>query len=102
MIIFGLEAKPLFWRSMLPLAVRNSHAPDWEAFPELLRTEIDTYLQSLTVLRRNQAGRRLPPCKPSTIKTRRVELVAFARKAVQIGIPISEISSLAALLHPDL
>ena len=40
--------------------------------------------------------KRYRPCSPKTIKTRRAELVAFARKAVRIGIPIERLTLLAA------
>ena len=46
-------------------------------------------------------GQAAPAVESSTITARRRELVAFARKAVQIGIPIQELHSLAALLYPD-
>ena len=46
-------------------------------------------------------GKRSPPCTPKTIKTRRAELVAVARMAVRIGTPIESLTSLAALLDPD-
>jgi integrase len=36
-----------------------------------------------------------------TIRTRKAELVAVARKAVRVGIPMERLSSLAALVHPD-
>jgi integrase len=37
-----------------------------------------------------------------TIRTRRTELISFAKKAVRLGIPIGDLSSLAALLDPDI
>jgi integrase len=76
--------------------------PRWEDFAQQLRNDIDTELTSLTKKRRSPTGKRLRPCKPSTLRTRRVELVSFAKKAVRLGIPISDLSSLAALLNPDI
>ena len=38
---------------------------------------------------------------PTTIATRRAELVAVARMAVRLGVPIECLNSLGALLHPD-
>jgi integrase len=74
----------------------------WEAFPETLRTDIENYLAGFTKMRRGARGKRIRPCKPSTIATRRRELQAFARMAVQQGAPVESLKSLAALLHPDL
>jgi integrase len=75
--------------------------PPWEAFPEGLRSEIEKYLQNLTGVRRNLRGSRIRPCRPRTIVGRRAELVATARMAVRLGVPIEKLSSLGALLHPD-
>ena len=60
------------------------------------------YLTGLTRIRRNKAGQRIRPCKPSTIiTTRRRELVAAVRMAVKVGIPLASLTSLSALIHPD-
>jgi integrase len=75
--------------------------PQWQDFPTGLRNELDAYLTSLTKPRRSSTGKRLRRCKPLTIKTRRVELVGFAKKAVRLGIPIEDLSSLAVLLAPE-
>jgi integrase len=74
----------------------------WEAFPEKLRTDIEDYLRAFTKIRRGARGKRIRPCKASTIATRRRELQAFARMAVQQGTPIERLNSLAALVQPDL
>ena len=73
------------WPSRRLLSRRRSLlsvGPAWEEFPAGLRHDIDTYLASLTQIRRDARGRRRAPCKPSTIKVRRAKLVAFVRKAV--------------------
>ena len=59
------------------------------------------YLHGLGKMRRGLNGKRIRPCQPTTIRTRRAELVAVARMAVRIGMPIESLTSLAALLHPD-
>ena len=41
------------------------------------------------------------PCKQSTIDTRRRELIAAVRAAVEAGIPLEELRSLRDLLRPD-
>ena len=75
--------------------------PAWEDFPEGLRRDVDAYFARLTKPRRSFSGRRIRPCKPTTIRTRRAELMAVARMAVRLGVPIESLTSLAALLHPD-
>lgn len=75
--------------------------PAWEAFPIGLRQDIDTYFAGLAKVHRTLGGKRIQPCSPTTIATRRAELVAMARMAVRIGVAIENLNSLAALLHPD-
>jgi integrase len=76
--------------------------PRWEDFPASLREEVQTYLTALSRPRRSFDGKRLSPCKASTIRTRRTDLVSLAKKAVRIGTPIEGITSLSVLLHPSL
>jgi integrase len=75
--------------------------PAWEDFPETLRKEIETYFRRLTQPHRGAGGRRQRPCQQATIRTRRAELMAVARTAVRLGVPIESLTSLDALLHPD-
>jgi integrase len=82
--------------------VKAQEGPAWEDFPEGLRRDIDKYLAGLGKIRRGPDGRRSRPCSPKAIKTRRAELVAVARMAVRIGTPIETLTSLAALLDPDM
>ena len=72
----------------------------WESFPEGLRSDIELYLQGLTRVRRSRTGNRIKPLQPSTLITRRRELPAAARMAVKAGVPIAQLTSLAALLTP--
>jgi integrase len=81
--------------------VKAKMGPAWEDFPEGLRRDIDKYLAGLGKIRKGPNGKRSRPCSPKTIKTRRAELVAVAQMAVKIGIPIETLTSLAALVHPD-
>jgi integrase len=74
----------------------------WEAFPEGLRADIERYLAGFNSIRRRANGKRIRPCKPVTIETRRRELQAFARMAVRQGTPLQSLDSLAALVRPDL
>jgi integrase len=74
----------------------------WEAFPKGLRADIERYLVGFTKMRRGASGKRIRPCKSSTIDTRRRELQAFARMAVEQGVPIESLNALAALVQPDL
>ena len=81
--------------------VKAQAGPAWEEFPEGLRRDVDKYLAGLGKIRRGPDGKRSRPCSPKTIKTRRAELVAVARMAIRQGIPIESLTSLAALLDPD-
>jgi hypothetical protein len=64
----------------------------WSAFPERLRTEIEEYLAGLAQVHRTLKGKRIQPCAPTTIATRRAELVAVARMAVRLGVPVESLS----------
>jgi integrase len=74
----------------------------WENFSEKLRQGIESYLEGFKRMRRGVRGKRIRPCKQSTIDTRRRELQAFARVAVKQGHPLESLTSLADLLDPDL
>jgi integrase len=84
----------------VPLA-KSAVEQEWEDFPERLRRDIEQYLQGLTKVRRSRNGQRIRPLKPSTIRTRRAELQAAARMAVKTGAPIASLTSLSALLAPE-
>jgi integrase len=73
----------------------------WDAFPAGLRKDIDDYFAGLAEVHRTLGGKRIQPCAPTTIATRRAELVAMARMSVRLGVPIESLNSLGALLHPD-
>jgi hypothetical protein len=88
------------YRLMEP-PVKAAVALAWEAFPEGLRQDVDRYLEGLTRIRRSRIGQRIRPLKPSTIGTRRAEIQAAARMAVETGVSIETLTSLAALLAPD-
>jgi hypothetical protein len=88
-------------RLIEPPIAKHAGIP-WQDFPNSLQIDLDAYLTALGKPRRDVAGKRLRPCKASTIRTRRTELISFAKKAIQVGIPIAELSSLAALLNPDI
>ena len=82
-------------------AKKNLTEVPWAAFPEGFRQDVDQYLQGLTQVRRGRNGRRIRPLKSSTIKARRTELAAAARMAVKTGVAIGDLTSLSALLSPD-
>jgi hypothetical protein len=52
-------------------------------------------------VRRGRTGKRIRPLQPSTLRQRRVELLAAARMAVKEGIPLENLNSLSALLAPE-
>jgi integrase len=80
--------------------LQAAECPAWEDFPEGLRWDVNEYLAGLRKIRKGPNGKRYRPCSPKTVKTRRAELLAFARKAVKVGIPIGNLISLAALVNP--
>ena len=80
---------------------KAAEGPGWEDFPGGLRADIEGYLAGLNRVRRNRTGQRIRPSKPSTITTRRRELIAAVRMAVKVGIPLASLTSLSALIHPD-
>jgi hypothetical protein len=88
-------------RMLLEPALKAAVAVAWDDFPQGLRGDVDKYLESLTRIRRSRTGQRIRPLKPSTIKTRRAEFQAAARMAVETGVPIETLTSLSALLAPD-
>jgi integrase len=82
--------------------LKAKQGPTWEDFPEGLRRGVDAYLRGLTKPRLSLNGKRIRPCAPGTIRTRRAEIEAVARMAVRQGVPIENLTSLAALLNPDI
>jgi hypothetical protein len=86
---------------LLEPPVKSAAGPAWEDFPEGLRNDILNHLAGMTAKKRRVNGKRVRPCKPSTVRTRRAELLAAARLAVRLGVPIESLSSLQALIHPD-
>lgn len=66
-----------------------------------LRRDLEDHCAGLTRMRRNRRGKRLLPCKASTIRTRRAELMAYTAKAVACGFALEELTSFAELFRPD-
>ena len=96
--VASIEGWPV--RLLVEPAVKRIEGPAWEDFPEGLRVDIETYLDGLTRIRRSAKGKRIRPCKATTIRTRRAELLAAVRMAVRLGVPIESLGSLKALLDP--
>lgn len=88
-------------RLALPALPTQRTGPAWDEFPDGLRDDVQTYLAGLAGVRRGASGKKLRPAKASTIATRRREIEAFARRALRVGIPMKEITSLRTLLDPD-
>jgi integrase len=82
--------------------LKPKEGPRWEDFPQQIQNEVESHLKFLTTHRRSRDGKRLRPCKASTVRTRRTDLISFAKKAVRLGIPIESLSSLSALLAPEI
>ena len=74
--------------------------PAWDAFPAGLRKGIDDYFAGLAKVHRSLGGKRIQPCSPTTIATRRAELVAMARMAVRLGAPIENFPQLLGRASP--
>ena len=89
-------------RLSIPHALPDPAFLPWEDVPETLRREIETYLASFARKRKSASGKRWQPAKPSTIRTRGVEIRSFIRQAVRIGTPVETLTSLSRLLDPDL
>ena len=64
--------------------------PAWDDFPAGLRRDVDDYFAGLAKPHRSLNGKRIQPCSPGTIQTRRAELVAMARMAVRLGVSMPE------------
>jgi Phage integrase family len=97
----GLEGWPQHALTEPPLK-KTGEWPRWEDFPISLHKEVQNHLDSLTKPRRGIDGKRLSPCKASTIRQRKVDLVSLAKKAVRLGTPIESLTSLAKLLDSTL
>ena len=84
-----------------PAYAKRFTGPALEDFPQGLRDDIDAYCERIGTRHKTASGRIARPCKDSTIDTRRRELVAAVRAAVEAGIPLEELRSLRELLRPD-
>ncbi|MBM6583072.1 site-specific integrase [Microvirga sp. BT689] len=88
-------------RLAMPALPSRLIGPTWDEFSQGLRDDIQAYLEGLAGTRRTASGKKLRPAKASTISTRRREIEAFARRAVHMGLPLEDLTSLRALLDPD-
>jgi integrase len=82
-----------------PLKSRGGLA--WQDLPEGWRSDVSAYLKFLTTIHPDKNGRRRAPCADETLTTRKRELVAAANMAVRVGVPLSSLTSLAAMLRPE-
>jgi integrase len=91
------------WRTLqlLEPPIKAATGPTWEDFPPGLRTDIEAYLAGMSRPRRSATGKRIRPCKPSTIRTRRAELIAITKMAARI-VPLESITGLRVFLSPEL
>jgi hypothetical protein len=96
----GIEGWPQQQLIEPPLKVKEG--PRWEDFPEQLQADIASHLKFLATHRKSPSGKHLRPCKATTLRTRRTDLISFAKKAVRLGTPMEELCSLSVLLAPDL
>ena len=66
-----------------------------------LRDDVERELTRLAEIHQNKDGERSRGCKQSTLITRERELVAAARMALKAGVPMESLTSLSAMIHPD-
>ncbi|MEW9804986.1 tyrosine-type recombinase/integrase [Mesorhizobium sp. ZMM04-5] len=85
----------------VPAILSTNDGLPWEQVPALLRSDIEAVLKRRSRPRKSASGRRLRGCKQSTLDLIERKLKAAVRMAVRTDIPLEELSSLAALLHPD-
>ena len=86
---------------ILPGLPKKCQGAEWSDFPASLREDIEVYLTNLAKRHLTAKGRRRRGSKASTVATRRRELEAFVRMANSTGIPMGSLTSLIALLRPD-
>ena len=96
----GIEGWPQ--QQLIEPPLKAKEGPRWEDFPRQLQADVASHLKFLATHRKSPSGKHLRPCKASTLRTRRTDLVSFAKKAVRLGIPMEELSSLSVLLAPEL
>ena len=82
--------------------LKAKEGPRWEGFSQQLQADVASHLKFLATHRKSPSGKHLRPCKASTLRTRRTDLISFAKKAVRLGTPMEKLSSLSVLLAPDL
>ena len=70
-----------------PPYARRFFGPILEDFPQGLRDDIDAYCERIAKRHRSASGKIFRPCKKSTIGTRRRELIAAVRAAVEAAHP---------------
>lgn len=82
--------------------VKMHEGPQWADFPAGVRNDLEAYIRYLSTKRKSVDGKRLDPCKASTLRCKRNDFVAFAKMAVKSGIvAIEQLTSMRVLLHPD-
>jgi integrase len=96
----GIEGWPQ--QQLIEPPLKAKEGPRWEGFPQQLQADVASHLKFLATHRKSPGGKHLRPCKASTLRTRRTDLISFAKKAVRLGIPMEELSSLSILLAPEL
>jgi hypothetical protein len=89
-------------QQLIEPALKAKKGPRWEDFQPQLQDDVASHLKFLTTHRRSNSGKHLRPCNASTLRTRRTDLISFAKKAVRLGVPIDDLSSLSVLLAPEL
>jgi len=89
-------------RQLIEPPLKPKEGPRWEDFPRQLQDDVASHLKVLATHRRGKGGKHLRPCKASTLRTRRTDLISFAKKVVRLGTPIDRLTSLSVLLDPEI
>lgn len=85
-----------------PAAGMRSKGPVLSEFPDTLIASIENYLKSMRRPHLGSNGKRYRGWSERTVELNRRRLYAMVRVAVQEGIELAELKSLAVLCHPDL
>ena len=83
-----------------PSRPSNPGQPCLGAVPRGPARRLDNYWDGRTKPHRSLSGQRIRPCA-ATIRADRAALLAMARMAVRQGVPIEKLTSLTALLNPE-
>jgi hypothetical protein len=95
----GIEGWPQ--RQLIEPPLKAKEGPRWDDFPAQLQADIASHLKFLATHRKSPSGKHLRPCKALTLRTRRTDLVSFAKKGLRLGVPMEEYPHYRSCLRPS-